>query len=124
MRSPAGSIRNHLSDAYGAAGSTHSSTNRILVVNSPTSPIGSVPAPEIGALIQELRGAVAQSLLELRSANVGPKDRALIISHLTRAITGLVALNAMNSVDLTQLDDKDLIDLGHKLMKDMTLHHS
>lgn len=122
MRSPAGSIRNHIShiDAYGSpSGSSHR-----IVVTTPTSPIGSVPAPEITALILELRGAVAQSLLELRGADVGLKDRSLIISHLTRSITGLVALDAMTHVDLHKLTDSELVDLGHKLMKDVTLHHS
>jgi hypothetical protein len=121
MKSPAGSVRNHISthDAYGSAGPS----NRI-IVTTPTSPIGAIPAPEISALIQELRGAVAQSLLELRGVHIGPKDRALIISHLTRAITGLVALDAMTHVDLDAMSDKDLVDLGHKLMKDITAHHS
>jgi hypothetical protein len=117
MRSPAGSIRNHISTPSPTPAPTDGS--RKIVV---TTPLGVIPAPTTAALVSELRGAIAAVLVDIRDGGLGPKDRALTISHLTRSIACLVGIEAMDNVDLTTLSDTDLVDLGERLIRDVVGH--
>jgi D-serine deaminase-like pyridoxal phosphate-dependent protein len=105
MRSPSGSIRNHIttpaSDGYG---SPPGSPRRILV----STPL---PSWSNAELLAELRGALGQSLVCLRSVD-NAKERAAALSHLCRSMVALVGLEMLpaDKAALMAMDDRELIE--------------
>jgi D-serine deaminase-like pyridoxal phosphate-dependent protein len=106
MRSPAGSIRNHIpSPASDGYGSPPGSPRRILVTAAPP------PSWSNAELLAELRGALGQTLVCLRSVD-NAKERATALSHLCRSMVALVGLEMLpaDKAALMAMDDKELIE--------------
>jgi len=82
--------------------------------------IGKVPAPETEAIIVELRLAIGQALMELRNEVCTLRERATIISLMTKSIKDLNQITKLDQIlDITKLSDEELKTYAEKIIANM-----
>jgi len=93
--------------------------NRTIVTAPLSAAVGTVPVPEIANILVELRGAIAQCLIELRSSELDPRQKSSTISNLCASIARIVGIDTIKGADFTRLSDKELVELGKKLLGEL-----
>lgn len=91
-------------------------TRRKIQQNHLVDYVGKVAAPSVQDIVTELRLAVGETLIELRGFSGSLKEKSLIIKNFVQSIHILVQIEKIDSIDMSNMTEIELIEVGKKLL--------